>query len=115
MTGTKKNGQVQESGARKTAERVLAELCERNLEQVLTKVAEDYHVTPLEICGFGGQQPIPQARAEVWGYLVSGPAQGGPGWSKHRVAAAWDVDDSTVSKLLIARKRTKKKTKGAKP
>jgi hypothetical protein len=95
-------------GVRKDPRKVLAELKERGLEDLLREVAARHHVTPLEICGFGGSRPVPQARVEVWDRLTALPPDGA-GWSFTRVANTWDLVPSSVSKPLVALRRRRAK------
>jgi hypothetical protein len=110
---TRMKTEAEEMGMRKTPEQVLADLTERGLLDVLQRAASAYHMTVLEVCSNGRELPVPQARLEVWTYLAES-APRGPGWSTVRIAEAWGLDPTTVSKTL-QRQRAASKRNQEKP
>ena len=97
----------EDDGIRKPAAEVLAALEERGLNHLVEVVALRFACTPLELCGFSRQSPIPDARAELWARLYDKPIE----WSLPRIGEVFGVDHSTViwqlknRKLKMARAR----------
>ena len=102
-----KRAAVEDDGIRKPAAEVLAALEERGLNHLVEVVALRFACTPLELCGFSRQSPIPDARAELWARLYDKPIE----WSLPRIGEVFGVDHSTViwqlknRKLKMARAR----------
>ena len=71
----------EDDGIRKPAAEVLAALEERGLNHLVEVVALRFACTPLELCGFSRQSPIPDARAELWARLYDKPIE----WSLPRI------------------------------